>query len=256
LPVAITREVSLSLGKCELTHLPREPIDVSQAKAQHRRYEQCLRDLGCTVCPLPAEEDLPDAVFVEDTAIVLDELAVLTRPGAESRIPETASIGAVLRRHRLVREIQSPGTLDGGDVLRIGRTLYVGASLRSNLTAVEQLREILKPWGYRVEHVPIRNCLHLKSAVTQVGENLLLGNRVWVDAGPFAGMQWIDVDPSEPAAANALRIGQAVIYPANFPATQKRLEERGIAVRAVETSELQKAEGGVTCCSLIIQDAT
>jgi dimethylargininase len=253
MPVAITREVSSSLERCELTHLLREPIDVARAKEQHRRYEQCLRDLGCEVVSLPAAEDLPDAVFVEDTAIVLDELAILTRPGAASRVPETASIGAVLRRYREVQEIQSPGMLDGGDVLRIGKTLYVGASQRSNSEAVEQLIRILKPQGYRVNYVPIRNCLHLKTAVTQVGENLLLGNREWVDVRFFNGMQWIDVDPTEPAAANALRIGQAVIYPAGFPRTQKRLEEQGIAVCPVEISELQKAEAGVTCCSLLIE---
>jgi dimethylargininase len=256
MPVAVTRQVSSSLGRCELSHLPRECIDVLRAKEQHLGYERCLSDLGCTILSLPAAEELPDAVFVEDTAIVLDELAILTRPGAVSRMPETASIGAVLRRYREVCEIQPPGSLDGGDVLRIGKTLYVGASKRSNPPAVEQLGQIVKPWGYRVEYVPIKNCLHLKSAVTQVGENLLLINRAWVKGAFFAGMEGIDVDPSEPAAANALRIGQSIIYPANFTATRKRLEDRGIAVRPVEISELQKAEGGVTCCCLLIRGAT
>jgi dimethylargininase len=256
LPIAVTREVSSSIGRCELTHRPREPIDLSRAKEQHHRYEQCLRDLGCTLLTLLAEEELPDAVFIEDTAIVLDELAILTRPGAKSRIAETATVAKVLRRYRKVYEIQPPDTLDGGDVLRIGKTLYVGVSQRSNRAAVEQLGKILKPWGYRVECVPIKNCLHLKSAVTQVREDLLLLNPSWVDAGRFAGMPWMGVDPSEPAAANALWIGQTVIYPAGFPATQKLLEGQGIALCTIDVSELQKAEGGVTCCSLIFQAQT
>ncbi|MBN2579417.1 MAG: hypothetical protein JXB10_10530 [Pirellulales bacterium] len=253
--VAITREVSSSIGRCELTHLPREPIDVPRAREQHRRYEQCLREAGCQLLSLPAEEELPDAVFVEDAAIVFDELAILTRPGAASRRTEPAAIGKTLRRYRKVYEIQHPATLDGGDVLRIGRTLYVGATARSNPAAVEQLRNLLTPLGYCIKYVPVHGCLHLKSAVTQVREDLLLVNRTWVDVERFDRMAWIDVDPSEPPAANALWIGSAVIYPANFPATQRRLEEQGVAVLAVDVSELQKAEAGVTCCSLLFQDA-
>ncbi|MBU0490440.1 MAG: dimethylargininase [Chloroflexi bacterium] len=250
--IAITREVSPAIGRCELTHLDRRPIDVTLAQAQHRQYEECLTALGCRVERLPAEPDLPDSVFVEDTAIVLDELAVITRPGAASRRPETASVARALASYRPLHHIQAPGTLDGGDVLRLGHTLFVGQSGRSNAVGIDQLRALLRPWGYRVEAVPVTGCLHLKSAVAQVAPNTLLINRDWVPDDLWADWDLIDVDPAEPFAANALLVGDGVIYPAAYPATRERLRERGIRVRPVDVSELIKAEGGVTCCSLIL----
>src|SRR5512133_1810858 len=130
--VAVTRKVSPAIGRCELTHLDRTPIDAGVAMQQHERYEEALTALGYEVRGLEAEPDLPDSVFVEDAAIVLDEVAVITRPGAESRRPETTSIAAALREHRPLAEITEPATLDGGDVLRIGRNLYIGISGRTN----------------------------------------------------------------------------------------------------------------------------
>lgn len=250
--IAITRDVSPGIERCELTHLERQPIDVDVARAQHRQYESCLAELGCRVHRLPAEPDLPDSVFVEDTAIVLDELAVITRPGAEPRRAETASAARALEAYRELRAIEPPGTLDGGDVLRVGRVLYVGLSSRSSPTGIEQLRTVLEPFGYKVQPVEITGCLHLKSAVTQVGENTLLVNRDWVDVSAFGGLELVDVAPSEPMGANALLIGRTVVYPLAYERTWERLEGRGIAVRAVDASELAKAEGGVTCCSLIV----
>ncbi len=251
--VAITRDVSPSIERCEITHVVRAPIDVDVARAQHRAYERRLVDLGCEIHRLPVEPDLPDSVFVEDAAIVLDELAVITRPGAESRRPETLSVARALEAYRSLRHIEPPGTLDGGDVLRVGRTLYVGLSGRTNEAGIAQLRRCVTSYGYAVETVPIERCLHLKSAVTQVGENTLLVNRNWVRGEAFVGMELVDVAPSEPMAANALLIGDIVIYPEAHVATRKRLEERGIDVRAVDVSELAKAEGGVTCCSLVFR---
>jgi dimethylargininase len=253
--LAITREVSPRIAECQLTHLARTPIEFERVRAQHRQYEQRLVELGCTLTRLPPEPELPDSVFVEDTAVVLDELAVITRPGAESRRAETASVADVLSQYRRLFQIQPPGTLDGGDVLRIGKTLYVGLSNRSNREGVEQLRHLVTPFGYSVSSVQLHDCLHLKSAVTQVAENTLLINRAWTDAAIFHGFRLIDVAASEPFAANALLIGEAVIYPAAFPESQKGLETQGIKVHTVEASELAKAEGGVTCCSLIISDA-
>jgi len=251
--VAITRDVSPSIGQCELTHVVRAPIDIDVARAQHRAYERCLTDLGCEIHRLPPEPDLPDSVFVEDAAIVLDELAVITHPGAESRRPETLSVARALEAYRSLRHIEPPGTLDGGDVLRVGRTLYVGLSRRTNEVGIAQLRRYVKPYAYVVKAVPIEKCLHLKSGVTQVGERVLLINRKWVGAGAFKRMELVDVAPSEPTAANALLIGDAVVYPESHVATRKRLEEWGIDVCAVDVSELAKAEGGVTCCSLIFR---
>ena len=251
--IAITREVSPRIAECELTHLAREPIDVARARAQHHQYEKLLTELGCKLTRLPVEPELPDSVFAEDTAIVLDELAVITRPGAESRRAETNSVAGVLKPYRKLFHIEPPGTLDGGDVLHVGKAVYVGQSKRSNREGIEQLHRILANFGYRVVPVPLHDCLHLKSAVTQAAENTLLINRAWTDAAMFRGFRLIDVAPSEPFAANSLLVGNTVIYSEAFPKTRERLEVQGIRVRTVDASELAKAEGGVTCCSLIFE---
>ena len=164
--LALIREVSPLLGQCELTHLRRERIDAARAARQHRDYSQALQALGCTLEWLPPLPEYPDSVFVEDTAVVLDQIAVVTRPGASSRRGETPSVTAALERHREVAHIIDPGSLDGGDVLHVGRTLYVGTSARSNAQGIAQLERLLQPHGYRVQATPLQGCLHLKSAVT------------------------------------------------------------------------------------------
>ena len=249
--IAITRGISESIGHCELSYQAREPIALDRARAQHRKYEECLESLGCAVQRLPGEPQFPDSVFVEDAAVVLDELAVITRPGAESRRGETVSVAQALRPHRRLAHIVAPGILDGGDVLCLDRRLFVGLSRRSNVAAVEQMSKLLAVRGYTVTGVQVKGCLHLKSAVTQVAEDALLMNPDWIDGGPFRSMRRIEVDPGEPFAANALMTGGAVMFPASFTATRKRLEAAGINVIPVDVTELAKAEGGVTCCSLI-----
>lgn len=251
--IAVTREVSPALGNCELSYVPREAIDVARAGVQHRDYQRTLEALGCRLLTLPAEPELPDSVFVEDAAIVLDEVAVLTRPGALSRRAEVASVAEVLRRYRPLLAIEAPGTLDGGDVLRVGRALYVGESARSNADGIAQLRELLAAYGYTVQGVPTRGCLHLKSAVTQLDEHTLLLQPEWVERQRFADFRVIEVDLAEPHAANVLRIGDALVMPASFPRTRQRLLDAGFHVIAVDVSELQKAEGAVTCCSLVFR---
>ena len=253
--VAITRDVSPALAACELTHLERAPIDIAKARAQHRAYTGLLARLGCRLIELQAEPDLPDSVFVEDTAVVLDEIAVITRPGAASRRAECLSIAIVLSDHRPLVKLEKPATLDGGDVMLVGRTLWVGLSGRTNWSGVGQLREIAGRHGHQVRPVEPSGCLHLKSAVSLVAPDVLLLNPQWVDPGLFAGHDVVSVDPGEPHAANALRLGDGVIHPACFPRTRARLEARGIAVHPVDVSELQKAEGAVTCCSLVFREA-
>lgn len=250
--IAITRAVSRALADCELTHLPRLPIDIGLARRQHAAYEQALRDAGCEVRQLAEQPDYPDSVFVEDTAIVLDEVAVITRPGAASRRGEAQSMAAALEGLRDIEHIEPPGTLDGGDVLRLDRTLYVGASSRSSGEGIAQLQRLLAPFDYRVVAVPLRGCLHLKSAVTQVAPGRLLLNPDWVDADRFPGWEPIAVDPAEPHAANALLVGDALICPASCPRTRERLTGFGIDVRSVDMSETEKAEGAVTCCSVVL----
>jgi dimethylargininase len=257
--VALTRPVSSAFAACELTHLAREPIDVGLARRQHAAYETLLVELGCAVERLPEESELPDSVFVEDAAVVVDELAVITRPGAESRRGETASVATALARHRPLARIAAPATLDGGDVLRLGRRVFVGLSARSNGEGVAQLAALLEPRGYEVKGVPLDGCLHLKSAVTEVADGTLVINPAWIDRAAFAGYEQIEVDPSEPFAANVLRIPggegeDVVVMPAAFPRTAERLVARGVRGRTLEVSEIAKAEGGVTCCSILLRD--
>jgi dimethylargininase len=253
LRIALTRSVSPKIGQCELTYLPRVAIDAALARTQHRAYQNALEQLGCKVLSLPEEPDLPDAVFVEDAAVILDEIAIMTRPGAESRRPETASVSEVLTKYRELRSIEPPGTLDGGDVLRVGKTLYVGSSSRTSRPGIEQLASAASPFGYQVLPVPVVDCLHFKSAVTLVGPRTLLINRRWVDSGYFTEVEFIGVDDQEPSGANALIVGNQLIYPTSFPRTRQRLEARGIRVTSVDVSEIEKAEGAVTCCSLIFE---
>lgn len=251
--IAITRAVSRAIGRCELTHLKREPIDARRAAEQHEQYEACLRELGCEVRSLPEEPELPDSVFVEDVAVALDEVAVVTRPGAESRRAEAESVARALEPYRELRRITAPGTLDGGDVLTLGRTLYVGRTARTNDQGIRQLAKLVEAHGYKVVPVEVQGCLHLKTAVTQVGENLLLINPRMVNRKDFGGAQFVEVDAAEPTAGNALLIEGTVVYPAAYEKTLRRMEARGIKVRAVDVSELLKAEAGVTCCSIVFQ---
>jgi dimethylargininase len=255
--IAITRAVSSTIVGCELTHLEREPIDLVTARDQHRRYEDALRDAGISVTRAAPRDDLPDAVFVEDTALVLDEIAVMTRPGARRRRDEVASVREVLSRHRPLVSIEEPATLDGGDVLVLGRDVFVGLTARSSLAGVEQLRAILSPLGYVVRGVAVDGCLHLKSAVTRAGANTLVANPEWVDPASFPGWNVIPVDASEPRAGNVLWLGGGLtIVSDSFPNTNARLATAsGSRIVPVPASELAKAEGGVTCCSLLISSS-
>jgi dimethylargininase len=260
---AITRAVSPSIVNCELSFIARQPIDLQIARAQHRAYEQLLEKLGARLVSLPAEPDLPDSLFVEDPAIVLDELAVIFPLGTESRRPEAGSLAQALSKFRKLEHVTLPGTLEGGDILRIGSRLFVGLTKRSNAEGIRQLAAILGPHHYKVIAVPVTGCLHLKSAVTYIGRKqvsgsratfaTLLANRAWFDTEPFTGFEWIDVDPAEPHAANVLALGNTIIFPKSFPRTCARIEAAGFHVTPLDISELQKAESGLTCSSLIFE---
>ena len=253
MPIAITRGLSPRFAECELTHLSRSPIDLLKAEREHAAYSAALEALGLRVITLPAAPDLPDCVFVEDAAVVLRECAVITRPGAASRRPETAAVAQALQPWRTLRHIEAPGTLDGGDVLVLGKRILVGAGGRSNADGIAQLAALLTPWGYAVESVPLRGCLHLKSAVTALSDDTLLLNPAWVDRGLFPGWRCIGVDPGEPDAANALRIGDRVVYARHHTRTREQIVAAGIALVLVDAEEVAKAEGAVTCCSLLVE---
>jgi dimethylargininase len=251
--MAVTREVSRSIGDCELTFITRTRIDVDRARRQHEQYETALKRLGLAVLSLPEAPDLPDSVFVEDTALVLDECAVLMRCAAASRAPEIELISGALRPYRQLLRLAPPAHMDGGDILRIGRRVFVGLSGRTNSAAVEQLGRMLEPFGYDVQAVPVTGCLHLKSAVTQVADGTLLLNPDWVASRAFGDVKTIETDASEPYAANALFVAGSVLYSTEFPRTGARLAAEGIESLEVEVDELAKAEGAVTCCSLIFE---
>jgi len=250
---AITRAVSPAIINCELSFIPRQPIDLQIAREQHHSYEQLLEKLGTRVVSLASEPDLPDSMFVEDPAIVLDELAVIFPLGTESRRREAASLAEAISKFRALEYVALPGNLEGGDILRIGRKLFVGVTKRSNAEGIRQLAAILEPHHYEVIPVPVTGCLHLKSAVTCLGRQTLLANRAWFDPAPFSGYDWIDVDPDEPHAANALALGNTIIFPSSFPGTRARVEAQGFDVTPLDISELQKAESGLTCSSLIFE---
>ena len=253
--IAITRAVSPALARCELTHLPRGPIDVDRARAQHASYERALSGLGCSLVRLASDETMPDAVFVEDAAVVLDEVAIIARPGAQSRRHETAAVADALQGRRSLVHIEPPGTMDGGDVLVVGRSIFIGVSGRTNGSGIDQLCGIVAPFGYAVRRVSVRGCLHLKSAVTAASDETLLINRRLATADAFPSFTFIDVDPTEQAGANVVRVDGRLLYSSTFPRTRERLEQRGFVVTTVDVSELAKAEGAVTCCSLILKES-
>jgi dimethylargininase len=239
------------LRDCALTFLERQPIHFANAQSQHFAYIAALRQLGVDVFELDADPDLPDSVFVEDTAVVLDEVAVITRPGIASRQLETAAIEAALRKFRPLVSIEGPGTIEGGDVLRIGRTLFVGQTARTNPEGTRQLAEAIAPHGYDVVAVVPNGCLHLKSAVTYAGRETVLLNPDWIDVDLFARWQCIPVPPEEPWGANVLLVDDIVHVAASAPATRRKLSALGFETAVLDTSEFEKAEAALTCLSLL-----
>lgn len=251
---AITRAVSPEINNCELAYLPRHEIDIAKAVEQHRQYETCLRELGAEVIALPAEPGLPDCMFVEDPAVVVEQIAVMTRMGVKSRRREAESLARVLARLRPLEWLRAPATLEGGDVLRAGSTLFVGLSARTNQTGIEQLAGFLNPFGYCVRAVPVRGCLHLKSGCCAIGERRILANREWIDTGVFDGFEIVDVPPEEPGAANVLTVGDTALVPSAYPRTAELLQRQGWHVRQLDISELMKAEAGLTCSSILLEN--
>jgi dimethylargininase len=251
--VALVREVSPHLADCTLTHLGRVPIDAARASAQHRVYCQLLQELGARVeaiLPLPAA---PDAVFVEDTAIVVDEVAVICGLGVVSRVGETVTTALALRQYRRLKTLSERATLEGGDVMRVGRTLYVGRSGRTNHAGIAELQALLAPFGYQVQGVDLDGCLHLKTACTFVPPHFVLANPAWVDPRTFGSVTVIPVAEDEPFAANTLTLGGVTMVPSQWPRTAALLRARGVVTRDVDLSELAKAEGALTCSSLIVE---
>ena len=202
---------------------------------------------------LPAEPELPDSMFVEDPAVVTAEVAVMTRMGAESRRREAETLAPALARYRPLHWMREPATLEGGDVLRIGKSVFAGLSARTNQVGVEQLAAELGPFGYSVRPVAVSGCLHLKSAVCYLGEDTVLANTNWFDTEVLEDLQVVVVPAEEPHAANVLAIGNTVLVSAAFPRTADLLSRMGWNVRTLDISELMKAEAGLTCSSILLE---
>jgi dimethylargininase len=253
--IAYTRAVGPRLAECALTHLGRVKIDVPRAVGQHARYEQALRDAGCEIRRLPPLPDAPDGVFVEDTALLLEGQAIITRPGIASRALEVESTASALAEFLPVHHLAG-GRLDGGDVLRAGLTLFVGRSARTDEAGMTALRAVVGDLGFSVVPIAMGDCLHLKSAATWLGPDAagrtaMLVNLGWIDTAPFTDLNCLAVDPGEPWAANTLRLGDQLLVSAGNPRTHAMLGARGYDLCILDISELQKAEAALTCMSLI-----
>ena len=249
--LALTHVPSPNMAACLLTFVRRAPIDHGRAVRQHEAYCRTLRECGADVRTLDVNRELPDCAFIEDAAVVLDEVAVLTFPGSPERRLELPGIEPELRRYRKVCRIEPPATLEGGDVLRVGRILLVGVSSRTNPAGVSALHEIARRHGYTVRPVPVRGCLHLKTACTALDDGRLLVNPSWVDASALTGFELVGVPEEEPWGANVLRVGSRICLAAAHARTAELIGGLGFDVRSVDVSEFAKAEGGITCLSLL-----
>lgn len=225
--------------------------DYVKACQQHRQYIIALEDCGLEVLVLEADERHPDATFVEDTAVLLPDRAVITRPGAPSRRGETAGIRTTLERYfTRIETITAPGTLDGGDVMQVGRHFFIGLSKRTNPAGAEQLRRILDGCGLSSETVPVTRHLHLKTGVTGIDEETLLATEAFAMQPAFAGRQTLPVPAQEAGGANILVINDKVFLPAGFPGVRRQLLDHGLAVMELDISEFAKLDGGLSCLSL------
>ena len=259
--IALTHQPSPNMQACERTFVPHLPIDFSLAVRQHAAYCQALADCGAQVRTLDVNSALPDCTFIEDTAVVLDEVAILCSMGTPSRQPETLGIEPVLREYRPLERgildnglrILPPATLEGGDVLRIGRRLLVGQSRRTNAAGIAALQAIAARFGYLVTSIPVHHSLHLKTACTALPDGRLLVNPAWIDLRSLADFSVIHIPAAEPWGANLCLAGRTVLLPAAQVQTAQLVSQLGFAVKPVEISEFSKAEGGVTCLSLIFE---
>jgi dimethylargininase len=246
--------VSPNLQQCERTFVAPEAIDYDRAVGQHQAYCRMLSECGGRIRTLDVNRDLPDSVFIEDTAIVLDEVAVLASMGALSWRAEPAGIEPELRKYRQVERVVLPATIEGGDVLRVGRTLLVGLSARTNPAGVKALEAVARRFDYHVRPVPVRGCLHLKPACAALPDRKLLVNPEWLDVAWLEGLERISVPAEEPGAANLALVEGKVCLTSAHPGTADLIRRLGFGVQTVDVSEFAKAEGCVTCMSLLIAD--
>ena len=246
----VTHVPSPALQECELTFVEGEPINMEKAVKEHNNYCKMLEECGARIITLNNNISLPDSVFVEDPIVVFDELAVLTSMGVESRRKESSALEMFFRQYRDVKKISLPAKIEGGDVLKVGRRIYVGESARTNKLGFQALCNILKPLGYEVTSVSVTGCLHLKTGCTALDEKTMLINPGWVDETPFRDYRLIKTLPSEPFGANVLPLHNTICMNAAFPKTIELVKDLGYKVVSTDITEFVKAEAGLTCMSI------
>ena len=251
---AITRAVSRNINGCELTFKQRESLDYEKAVRQHASYCALLTRCGAEVLSLEAHDENPDCCFVADTAVVLEEVAVIASPGAPSRRGEVKAVEEILSAHREVAHIKSPATLDGGDVVLLGKRIFVGRSNRTNSQGIESLTRIARSLGYNVTPVSVMGSLHLTTACSVLDEETVLLNPRWIDATPFARYWVLNVPDDEPWSANTMRVGASVCVEAGAPRTLELVNKHCREVEVLDISEFRKAEGSLACLSILFQD--
>ena len=251
---AVTHKPSPLLKNCELTFLPRQKMDFQKTQIQHENYCDTLSKLGADVIILEENLDLPDCAFVEDAAIVLDEIAIITSMGVSTRRGETKLIEKKLAKFRPLEKIKLPAKIEGGDVLTIGKNLFVGNSSRTNAEGISALKKIVNPFGYKVFAVDVLGSLHLKTACTALDSETILVNPEWIETEVFKDFRKINLPQNEPFAANILRINDTICIHSAFTETAEKIEKLGYKISTVNISEFLKAEAGLTCLSLIFEN--
>jgi len=252
--IAVTNAPSPLLHLGVRTFADEAALDHATAVRQHAQYRDALQQCGCRVVTLDVNREYPDSVFVEDTALVLDEVAIMMSPGAASRRDEPRAIEPTLREYRPVVRVELPATIDGGDIVRSDRHLYAGASQRTNAAGIAALGALSRPYGYEVTGIPVHGCLHLKSGCSALPDGRFLVNADWIDVSPLPSDRLLHVPATEPWAGDVLVIGERIIVSDAFPETTDLLERQGWEVVPVPVSEFAKVEGGVTCLSLVFDE--
>jgi len=224
--------------------------DFDKILNQHKNYIEILKQLGLEIVELPSEHHYPDAYFVEDTAVVLNEAAIITRPGAKARRGEKDSIKPVVKKYKKIELIEAPGTVDGGDVLQVDKIFYIGLTERTNLEGAGQFKTIVEKYGYKCKFIEVGKGLHLKSSVNYIGWNTVLITSALSENSEFDKYNKIVLEEADEYAANTLLINETLITPSGFPNVKKELEKITDNIIEIDVSEVRKMDGGLTCMSL------
>lgn len=246
----LTHVPSSNLNNCELTYLDSERIDIKKALIEHNSYCNMIKECGANVNIIEDNIDLADSVFVEDPIIVFDEVAIVTSMGVESRRKESQVLKDYFSKIREIKEIKLPSKIEGGDVLVIDKKVFVGLSPRTNESAIEELKNILKPYGYIVQSVKVDGCLHLKTGCTALDDKTILLNPNWVDVEVFSDYKIINIPSDEPFGANIMKINEYICMNEAFPKSIELVKALGYKVKTTDISEFVKAEAGLTCMSV------